>query len=582
MPLLPGLHSDFLVPGRSPSVQNIPGTAGSPSYPASDEAKTPDHQNSASTACISCREKHLKCDGLRKCTRCSAQGIACVYLKSRRGCRGRGKHMYSSNSSSFHDPNIPSSVAPMPPTLEAATSSSLDFIPASSSTDSSEIYFGTIRPNYRQRCLDSFYHYFYDAHPFLPPRHYLLQVFKTTSMQHLQAAMCYVGSRFVSGASTKSFSLEFESYLQGTKSALKDASMVQAMLLFALGLDGNNEQKRSIEVLNKAQDLALELRMNMREYAFINGRASPMYEESLRRTWWELYVVGIMMAGFHGVETFHHWDPLSDMPLPCEEKEYESGFIPPLRGMEQFDHESFDTDDEAWSSYAYRIAAARNMERVLQSEEILFPKDPALYRLEAYLTNWHLHLPDNKRDLYDQFGAFDEMLFQAHMIANMSTMLLYRHFSPLDGLAVRTITSCIEGPHIPVKSKSVDNLHTIRTIQAASHISKLVTLPGPLVNHTHFFVCALTLSSITHLSLWATLPVLSPDQDLRERIRMNAGALKAIAPFYPSAEVGLRQMTNVAQKIFANRKDAVGEVFWGEFIEGDFMSGMTETHSKES
>jgi hypothetical protein len=161
-------------------------------------------------------------------------------------------------------------------------------------------------------------------------------------------------------------------------------------------------------------------------------------------------------------------------------------------------------------------------------------------------------------------------------------MLLYRHFSPLDGLAVRTITSCTGDPQIPVGSKRTDNLHTIRTIKAASHISKLVTLPGPLVKHTHFFVCALTLSSITHLSLWATLPVLSPDQDLRQKIRMNAGALKAIAPLYPSAEMGLRQMTNVSQKICANRKDAVGEVFWRDFIDDNFMGGMIETSTKES
>jgi hypothetical protein len=159
-------------------------------------------------------------------------------------------------------------------------------------------------------------------------------------------------------------------------------------------------------------------------------------------------------------------------------------------------------------------------------------------------------------------------------------MLLYRHFSPLDSLAIRTITACTGEPKVPIASTS-DNMHTIRTIQAASNISKLVTLPGPLVKHTQFFVCALSLSSITHLSLWATLPVMSPDQDLREQIRMNAGALKAVAPVWPSAEIGLRQVTNVAQKIFANRKD-VGEGFWRDFIEDDFMAGMIENPSNES
>lgn len=160
-------------------------------------------------------------------------------------------------------------------------------------------------------------------------------------------------------------------------------------------------------------------------------------------------------------------------------------------------------------------------------------------------------------------------------------MLLYRHFSPLDGLAVRTITPCTGEPRVPVGS-TTDAIHTRRTIQAASNISKLVTLPGPLVKHTHFFVCSLALSSITHLSLWATLPVMAPDQDLKQQIRMNAGALKAVASFWPSAGLGLQQMTNVAQKIYANRKDAVGEEFWRDFIEDDFMSGMIENPSNDT
>ena len=73
----------------------------SPSHATSIGAATPDQGNPSSTACIACREKHLKCDGSRKCSRCSSHGIACVYLKSRRGCRGRGKHLYTSNCKSL-------------------------------------------------------------------------------------------------------------------------------------------------------------------------------------------------------------------------------------------------------------------------------------------------------------------------------------------------------------------------------------------------------------------------------------------------------------------------------------------------
>lgn len=302
--------------------------------------------------------------------------------------------------------------------------------------DSNGLYSRIFRPNYLQRCLDAFYQYFYDAHPFMPPRHQIVQIFKTRPMEHLQMAMCYVGSRYVPGSSTAAYGLEIESYLSGTKPTPKDASTVQAMLLFALGLDGNNERTKAIEVLIKAQNLAIELGMNQREYAMVNGQGSPSCEESLRRTWWELYVVSVMVAGFHGSGTFHQRDTLSNVPLPCEERDFASGvssvttngnnftncfqqLFPQLNTIEQFDDECFDRDDIAFSSYAHRIAAIRNLDKVLQSKEILFPDDPALYRLEAHLTNWHLHLPDSKRDLFDQFGTFDEMLFQAHMIANV-------------------------------------------------------------------------------------------------------------------------------------------------------------------
>jgi hypothetical protein len=156
-----------------------------------------------------------------------------------------------------------------------------------------------------------------------------------------------------------------------------------------------------------------------------------------------------------------------------------------------------------------------------------------------------------------------------------SSLLLYRNFSPLDSLAVKSITSCTGQPRLAL-GLTPNNAHTIRTTQAAFNISKLITLPAPLIKHTHFFVCALTLSSITHLSLWSSLPVIAPDQDLKQQIRMNVGALKAVATVWPSAGMGFRQVTSTMQKVYAYRKDAFGEVFWRDFIEEDFMSGLVE------
>ena len=156
-----------------------------------------------------------------------------------------------------------------------------------------------------------------------------------------------------------------------------------------------------------------------------------------------------------------------------------------------------------------------------------------------------------------------------------SSILLYRQFSALEGIAVQTITTCTGQPRAALGS-SLDNIYAARAAQGASNISKLVTLPGSLIKHTHFFVCALTLSSISHLSLWSSLPVMACDQDLRQLIRMNAGALKKVTPMFPAAKLVFNQVTKVAQNIYANRKDSMSEVFWQEFVEEDFMSSLLE------
>jgi glutamine synthetase type III len=73
-------------------------------------------------------------------------------------------------------------------------------------------------------------------------------------------------------------------------------------------------------------------------------------------------------------------------------------FIPQLHTIEQFDNEFFDNEDISFSSCAYRIAAVRNLDQIMQSKEVLFLKDPVLSRQEAYLINWNLYLPDNRKN----------------------------------------------------------------------------------------------------------------------------------------------------------------------------------------
>jgi hypothetical protein len=175
----------------------------------------------------------------------------------------------------------------------------------------------------RDHCMESFFVYFQAAHPFLLPKTFLLERLRTRPLPHLEAAMRYVGSYFVKSAPIAA--IEEEVRLALSRNFVKDGFTVQALLLFAIAMDGSNAQPAALELLIQAQDLALELGMNRREYASIHGEGSPVLEESWRRTWWELYIIDGMIAGVHQASTFRLNTVPANVYLPCEEQEYTSG-----------------------------------------------------------------------------------------------------------------------------------------------------------------------------------------------------------------------------------------------------------------
>jgi hypothetical protein len=139
---------------------------------------------------------------------------------------------------------------------------------------------------------------------------------------------------------------------------------------------------------------------------------------------------------------------------------------------------------------------------------------------------------------------------------------------------VRNVTSC--APFRAVAPGQIHNIHAAKIIQAAESVSKLITLPIPLIRHTHFFTCVITLASIVHLSYWAALLPLSYDENLKQHIRLNTGALKSLAEAWPSATRVSKQVKGVAQDVFASRKLAASEGFWGTLTEDEMMRSLIE------
>jgi hypothetical protein len=103
----------------------------------------------------------------------------------------------------------------------------------------------------------------------------------------------------------------------------------------------------------------------------------------------------------------------------------------------------------------------------------------------------------------------------------------------------------------------------------------MVTYNVPITSHTHFFTCVLTLSSIVHLSKWA-LYFIQDEDDLRQQIRLNIGALNKLSSVWRAAATAGSQVKGVAQEIYRSRKaQQTNPSFWVGFTQEEIISSMT-------
>ncbi|KAK4210944.1 hypothetical protein QBC37DRAFT_22777 [Rhypophila decipiens] len=573
---------------------------------------------SVPAACLACRGKHLKCDGATPCSRCTSSNSECIYVASRRGYKGPRKSTTAHNPHKRHASSSPSysettdscpmmlGHTPMQmPVTAVQTFNPAIVLPEQSPTsytatphlaslqgyrnpfspamdpNAMALATATIPQNQppaislAERCFEAFYHFFHAGHPFVLPKEYFLRLLKegsTPNLNVVMAAMRYIGSLYLNAGPARATYLDEALRLCYLPNTPKDGFLIQALLLIIVGLDGSCEQSRARELLADCERFAIEIDLNKREFATIHGRGNPILEESWRRTWWDLYVCDGMIAGVHRVTNFLLFDIVADVGLPCEEHQYLLGRIPPPAYMEDFDDQLFSGEDREFSSFTYRIAAARNLGRFMRTPNMMFPNEESVARVEALLTNWKIHLPESKRDDLTKNCQLDEMMFQAHFITHACTIMLHQPLSQLDSSPVQAVTSC--APHRPVATGDNFNAHTRHTITAACEISKMVTQAVPLINHTHFFTCVVTLSSIVHLSKWA-LYYIEDEEDLRQQIRLNIGALNKISKVWKAANTAWGQVRGVAQEIYREKKAAqISPAFWVGFTQEQMISSI--------
>ncbi|KKF97096.1 hypothetical protein CFO_g545 [Ceratocystis platani] len=266
------------------------------------------------------------------------------------------------------------------------------------------------------RCLDSFYHHFFAAHPFVLPKTHLLRIAKDGQINHLLAAIRYIGSLFINVGTAGAIFYDEAFEMCYSSATPKDGFLVQAMVLLILGLDGNCQRQQSRKMLLDVEKIALDINLHTRPFATMYGRGIPVLEESWRRTWWDLYVIDGMFAGVHRETNFALYDVPADVALPCEEDKYINETIPTPMYLQDLEDADFSGEDREFSSFAYRIASGRILGKMMRTPEFFGPDDENIDRIETLLTNWRLHLPPSKQSSLNKDLELDEMMFQATMM----------------------------------------------------------------------------------------------------------------------------------------------------------------------
>ncbi|KAJ6023674.1 Transcription factor [Penicillium herquei] len=355
---------------------------------------------------------------------------------------------------------------------------------------------GSIVPD--SRLIRLFYENLHSAHPILVPPalfakwnypFYLVQVVKL------------IGSHYSMVLSNDL--LHDATWVTLNENAERTPQKIQALLLYSIIMRARNDLHRAESSLSEAIDIAFEIGMYYEDFATKFSHGREFEAESLRRTWWELFIWELYMVTPNNASNLRCSDVVSTVGLPCEESIYSSlGSIPQPQSLSSFRARVFAADEDMiqFSSYAYRIEATRILARVIVFNSLPETQHDHLQALANNLISWLQHLPPQKIDAVDMYGNIDEMLFQAHFTIQYAAMLLHlprsniRPLFPNPALAICPVTPLRLSPSI------TRHVHDVKAIEASKRVSDLLSLRSDAKGYSPAVVFGSTLCGLVQLA----------------------------------------------------------------------------------
>ena len=410
----------------------------------------------SSLACVECRSHHLKCDSTEPtCSRCIDHGLHCRYVPSKRGGRRKKRSsLMETSESTSAERSSPIRVQAWDVALATA----------SNEVNPSQLNYARL-----------YYEQFHPGHPILIPN---INHFTSNYPHFLRSVVYYVGSLFTGSSSTPTWQLKQDATISlRSNSDVVGSSpqTVQAWLLLAIASFSQGELDEAKLYIQRGSKAALELGMN-RLGSSPSLVQTEMEAESIRRTWWELYITEIQLSAH-----ISNVDPkcsrvTADTPLPCEEDAFIRGSIPQPHGVIDFKRRVFQSNLESFSSFSYRVEAAAILHQVLVINHLRDQHSDQIQAVDNAIVSWSNHLPQDKQQPMNGYGRVDKMIFQAHIIIAYAASLLHYPRSNLE-LPAREIASYFANSVPTVAFLSTkQSIHKVKAVEASRTTSDLISM----------------------------------------------------------------------------------------------------------
>jgi hypothetical protein len=307
-------------------------------------------------------------------------------------------------------------------------------------------------------------------------------------------------------------------------------------------------------MLDSAIKSALRLGMHRRDFAASYACGFTQMEESMRRTWFELFVTDGCIAALQRNASFKTNMVNADVSLPCDNLIYESGLCLMPATLNDFHCSVFADEEKVFSSFCYRIEAVRLLGQVLAITGAHGVHWDLVQAVDNALAAYSHHIPraESKAGIVNAFGELDELMFQAHAIIQYSTILL--HFPRGDLPCPDPLTKEVPGGNNMrlLCACNRQHVHSIKAIEASKTISMLAALRTPVQRHSPFLVYPVALATVVQLSVSAVHAKTSSGcvEQYSDRVRLMLGVLKAMARHWASADFVLPTLKKAALAVF--------------------------------